>query len=199
MSWAVGFDATWGRDIGYGVPATCDQPACDEQIDRGLGFVCGREPYGGAKGCGLYFCAKHLFLDSHGTPLCDRCSDGQPPFDPKPDLPRWTRHKLTDPSWATWRQAHGHQEPASSGGPLTDVELAMLRFAGEWWRDGSAKEMAIRDRFGISVTRFHQVVNRLIATPAAQEVEPVIVNRLQRIVDTRRALIRRPTAAGQAS
>ena len=27
MSWAVGWDSNWYRDIGYGVPATCEEPA----------------------------------------------------------------------------------------------------------------------------------------------------------------------------
>ena len=86
-------------------------------------------------------------------------------------------------------------ELTSSHG-LSGTELAMLRLAGEWWRDGSAKENAIRDRFGISPTRFHQVVARLIASPAALAAEPAIVRRLQRIVDGRRVRIgRRPSSA----
>jgi hypothetical protein len=56
MSWAVGFDSNWKRDIGYGVPATCDRPGCGTGIDRGLAYVCGGQPYGGEEGCGLYFC-----------------------------------------------------------------------------------------------------------------------------------------------
>ena len=26
MGWSIGFDSKWNRDIGYGVPATCDYP-----------------------------------------------------------------------------------------------------------------------------------------------------------------------------
>lgn len=66
MSWAVGYDAKWHRDIGYGVPATCDYPGCAAEIDRGLGYVCAGEPYGGEHGCGLYFC------DAHGGGILDR-------------------------------------------------------------------------------------------------------------------------------
>ena len=44
MGWAVGFDNNWNRDIGYGVPAICDFPGCGEEIDRGLGYVCGGGP-----------------------------------------------------------------------------------------------------------------------------------------------------------
>lgn len=117
MSWAVGFDATWGRDIGYGVPAVCDQPECTVEIDRGLAYVCGGEPYGGDKGCGLYFCYEHLLLCQDDPQHCDRCCASEKPHEPKPDLPRWTQHKLTDPSWADWRKAHGHPEPTTSGAP----------------------------------------------------------------------------------
>jgi hypothetical protein len=99
MSWAIGFDEHWGRDIGYGVPAFCDHPRCREQIDRGLSHVCGGEPYGGEKGCGLYFCGVHLGSDS----LCSRCRNRKTAFAAKPDHPEWIRHKLTDESWRCWR------------------------------------------------------------------------------------------------
>lgn len=101
MGWAVGYDSTWHRDIGYGVPATCDHPGCGAEIDRGLAYVCGGEPYGGEDGCGLYFCDKHLTGRRH---LCARCEDGSAPFAPTTDTKEWMRHKLTDQSWARWRQ-----------------------------------------------------------------------------------------------
>jgi hypothetical protein len=108
MGWAVGFDSNWGRDIGYGVPTICDQPECDIEIDRGLGWVCGGEPYGGEHGCGLFFCWEHGHLtyteraDDH-PPLCERCVKGEKPFTPKPDVAEWVNWKLTDPSWQQWR------------------------------------------------------------------------------------------------
>lgn len=103
MSWAVGYDSTWGRDIGYGVPAVCDHPKCNAQIDRGLSYVCGGEPYGGKKGCGLFFCNKHLV--GYGPQRCPRCAAYKPPYaHPKPDTREWANWKLTDPSWAQWRK-----------------------------------------------------------------------------------------------
>lgn len=99
MGWSVGYDEKWKRDIGYGVPAYCDHPGCDAEIDRGLAYVCGGEPYGGNTGCGLFFCEKH-----GGGTLCARCERKRKPFDPKPDHPRWTHHKATDPSWDEWRK-----------------------------------------------------------------------------------------------
>lgn len=101
MSWSIGFDTKWNRDIGYGVPAWCDHPECSKKIDRGLAFVCGG-PYWEPDGCGLYFCDKHIFCN--GPPLCERCLDGKEPFTPKPDHPEWIEFKATDESWAEWRK-----------------------------------------------------------------------------------------------
>lgn len=105
MSWAIGFDEHWNRDIGYDVPAYCDYPSCGAKIDRGLSYVCGGEPYGGERGCGLYFCAKHLLWGGYkATQLCERCIERpKKPFVPTPDHPEWLKHKETDPSWAEWR------------------------------------------------------------------------------------------------
>ena len=107
MSWAVGFDTRWQRDIGYGVPAYCDHPRCNAVIDRGLSYVCCKqEPYGGDTGCGLYFCEKHR-LGADGK--CIRCLENRPPFRAKHDHPQWLRHKRTDPSWAKWRAGEGEK------------------------------------------------------------------------------------------
>jgi hypothetical protein len=129
MGWQIGYDSNWDRDIGYGVPSICDHPDCGEEIDRGLSYVCGGEPYGGQHGCGLFFCEAHLL---HGDPIdpdanledydeadarawtaslmstpsvyCQPCLDATAPFKPKPDVPQWTHFKATDPSWAEWRK-----------------------------------------------------------------------------------------------
>jgi len=110
MGWSIGYDSTWDRDIGYGVPAFCDHPDCDAPIDRGLAYVCGSEPYGGDRGCGLYFCDAHRPHwvrppgELRAVNLCERCAPRRRrPFEPKPDTPEWIHHKLTDPSWAEWR------------------------------------------------------------------------------------------------
>lgn len=106
MGWAVG--ELNGRDIGYGVPAICDHPDCTTRIDRGLAYACGGGVMGTVHNCGLFFCGDHLvrFLendDRGGEDVCERCADGLPPFDPKPDVPEWIEHVLTDPSWQQWR------------------------------------------------------------------------------------------------
>lgn len=107
MSWAVGYDTKWQRDIGYGVPSICDFPSCNRIIDRGLAYVCcGEEPYGG-DGCGLYFCDKHAKWTLRGRwHACSRCANYLQPFKPKPDLQSWINHKMTDESWSGWRKAN---------------------------------------------------------------------------------------------
>jgi hypothetical protein len=103
MGWSIGFDSNWNRWIGYGVPAWCDHPKCSEEIDRGLAYVCcDQEPYGGERGCGLFFCGGHrMGLDNR----CPRCTAYKRPYRRiKPEHPRWIEHLLTDESWADWRK-----------------------------------------------------------------------------------------------
>src|SRR6516164_430414 len=100
MGWSIGYDSNWQRDIGYGVPAYCDHPGCKKVIDRGFGYVCGDDIYGGEHGCGLFFCAKHM----NAAQKCVRCAAGHLPFNAKEDHPRWMQHKITDESWEQWRR-----------------------------------------------------------------------------------------------
>ncbi|TYP82044.1 DUF3263 domain-containing protein [Blastococcus xanthinilyticus] len=71
--------------------------------------------------------------------------------------------------------------------PLTDVDLAMLRLAGEFWPTAAGlKERHIRERFGMDPTRFYQRVNAMLDDEAALAAEPLLVGRLRRIRETRR-------------
>lgn len=103
MGWSLGFDPNWKRDVGYGVPAYCDHPGCNEEIDRGLAHVCGGDVYGGDRGCGLYFCGAHLYYHAKLPFLCKRCERLRKPFLAKPDHPDWIQWKLADESWQQWR------------------------------------------------------------------------------------------------
>jgi hypothetical protein len=103
MGWAVGYDDNRKRDIGYGVPAYCDHPQCWAEINRGLGYVCGGQPYGGEKGCGLFFCGHHLSHAREGGPFCPRCARYRDSYKAKPDKWEWVNHKLTHESWQKWR------------------------------------------------------------------------------------------------
>lgn len=73
-----------GREAGYSVEATCDKPGCDAKIDRGLGYLCGREPGGDEFGCGDYFCEDHNY--DHECPVPDPDEQAWLTEDDEPDL-----------------------------------------------------------------------------------------------------------------
>ena len=75
----------------------------------------------------------------------------------------------------------GEGPSLAPAGGLTRREHEMLAFERQWWRRPGAKETAIRDRFGISPTRYYQVLNTLVDRPDAQASDPVLVGRLRRV------------------
>ena len=80
--------------------------------------------------------------------------------------------------------AAGRSRPVSVqvGAPgLTSREQAMLAFERQWWRAAGAKETAIRDRFGLSPTRYYQVLNALVDRSEALAADPLLVRRLRRV------------------
>ncbi|MFG1775021.1 DUF3263 domain-containing protein [Micromonospora sp. NPDC049048] len=70
-------------------------------------------------------------------------------------------------------------------GALTEREQGILAFEQQWWRHAGAKEQAIRDTFGLSATRYYQLLNALLDNPAALAAEPVLVGRLRRLRSSR--------------
>jgi hypothetical protein len=70
-------------------------------------------------------------------------------------------------------------------GGLTERERGILAFEQQWWRHAGAKEQAIRDTFGVSATRYYQLLNALLDNPAALAAEPVLVGRLRRLRSSR--------------
>lgn len=78
-----------------------------------------------------------------------------------------------------------------SDGELSERDRAMLAFERHWWRRSGSKEQAIADRFGMSVTRYYQVLNALLDTPDAIAADPVTVGRLRRLRAARLRATRR--------
>jgi uncharacterized protein DUF3263 len=66
-------------------------------------------------------------------------------------------------------------------GGLTRREREILAFERQWWKYAGAKEQAIRELFDMSATRYYQVLNALIDTPAALSADPMLVKRLRRL------------------
>lgn len=65
-------------------------------------------------------------------------------------------------------------------GGLSDRDRAVLAFEKQHFKYSGSKEQAIRDRFGMSATRYYQVLNALLDRPEALEFDPMVVNRLRR-------------------
>jgi hypothetical protein len=42
-------------------------------------------------------------------------------------------------------------------------------FERKWWKHAGSKEQAVRDTFGLSATRYYQLLNGLPATPPASD------------------------------
>ena len=71
--------------------------------------------------------------------------------------------------------------PAASSGVLSERDMRILEFERQWWKFAGAKEQAIREQFGMSATRYYQVLNALIDQPEALAFDPMLVKRLQRM------------------
>ncbi|MGC4754840.1 DUF3263 domain-containing protein [Micromonospora trifolii] len=76
-------------------------------------------------------------------------------------------------------------QPTDPAAGLTERERAILAFEQQWWRHAGAKEQAVRDNFGISSTRYYQLLNGLLDNPAALAADPVLISRLRRLRSSR--------------
>ena len=75
--------------------------------------------------------------------------------------------------------------PVESPDTLSERDQQILEFERQWWKYSGAKEQAIRDLFDLSPTRYYQVLNQLIDSPAALAADPMLVKRLRRLRESR--------------
>jgi hypothetical protein len=69
---------------------------------------------------------------------------------------------------------------------LAERDRQILDFERGSWKLGVPKERAIRERFGFSPTRYHQLLHRIIDRPEAVAYDPMLVRRLRRVREARR-------------
>lgn len=71
---------------------------------------------------------------------------------------------------------------------MTDTDRAILDFEREnsWWKYAGSKEAEIRERFGLSSTRYYQRLAQLVRDPEAEAYDAFTVRRLRSIVSRRR-------------
>ncbi|MCP2291530.1 DUF3263 domain-containing protein [Nocardia amikacinitolerans] len=70
---------------------------------------------------------------------------------------------------------------AGEGSGLSRRELDILAFERQWWKYAGAKEEAIRELFGMSPTRYYQVLNAVVDRQEALAADPMLVKRLRRL------------------
>lgn len=77
-------------------------------------------------------------------------------------------------------------DPTSTVTAMTPITAAVVAFEARRWNHGGAKAQAIHDVFGMSPHSYYAAVNRVIEDPEALALDPVTVNRLRRLRDSRR-------------
>jgi hypothetical protein len=80
---------------------------------------------------------------------------------------------------------------------LSDRDRAILDFERTWWTEPGPKELAIRRRFGLSATRYYQVLGELLESTEAADYDPLVVRRLRRLRDRRRRARYEGRSAGE--
>ena len=70
--------------------------------------------------------------------------------------------------------------------PLSDRDRAIVDFERSWWAFSGPKATVIRQRFGLSATRYYQLLRALIDSDDALAYDPLVVRRLRRLRDRRR-------------
>ena len=71
---------------------------------------------------------------------------------------------------------------------LDERTRAILDFERSWWTERGTKQRRIRERFGISATRYQQLLMRAIDLPEALRYDPMLVRRLRRLRESRRRM-----------
>jgi hypothetical protein len=77
--------------------------------------------------------------------------------------------------------AHEQEHVGAATGSLSERDREIIAFERQWWKYAGAKEQAIRGLFDMSATRYYQVLNGLIDSPAALEADPMLIKRLRRL------------------
>jgi Protein of unknown function (DUF3263) len=62
----------------------------------------------------------------------------------------------------------------------------ILDFERDWWKHPGPKDPAVRECFGVSLTRYHHMLNRALDLPQSLAYDPMLVRRLRRLRDARR-------------
>jgi hypothetical protein len=77
---------------------------------------------------------------------------------------------------------------SSTASELDELTRGVLELERVGSGRGRSKERAIRERLGITPTRYHQVLAGALERPESLAFDPMLVRRLRRLRDARRRL-----------
>ncbi len=69
---------------------------------------------------------------------------------------------------------------------LTERDKQIIDFERTWWAEPGPKDVAIREQFELSTTRYYQLLNELLDADEAIDYDPLVVRRLRRLRERRR-------------
>ncbi|MEY3088847.1 MAG: hypothetical protein RLZZ208_115 [Actinomycetota bacterium] len=70
---------------------------------------------------------------------------------------------------------------------LSDLEVRILDFERQWWRYAGAKDVGIKEQFGLSTREYYELLNNLIDREDALVASPLLIKRLRRLREARLA------------
>ncbi|MFD4632628.1 DUF3263 domain-containing protein [Streptomyces sp. NPDC058284] len=93
-----------------------------------------------------------------------------------------------DPGDQSAQDPQGARDPQDPGGPsaLSARDRAVLALERRSWPGPGAKERAIREELGMVPVRYYQLLNALLDDARALAHDPITVNRLRRVRESRR-------------
>jgi hypothetical protein len=100
-------------------------------------------------------------------------------------MARGLEHRDEEDTMEATATAHPTALRGSSAADLSERDQQVLAFERQWWKYAGAKEQAIRELFEMSATRYYQVLNSLIDSPAALAHDPMLIKRLRRMRTSR--------------
>lgn len=62
---------------------------------------------------------------------------------------------------------------------ISELDRAILDFERSWWALPGPKEHDIRERLGLSPTRYYKALAELVDSPEAAAYDPLVVRRLR--------------------
>ncbi|MGW5646113.1 DUF3263 domain-containing protein [Saccharopolyspora sp. NPDC003752] len=110
-----------------------------------------------------------------------RLQQRKPNSDPAPGRRLRLAEPITQPIERIVEPPPVPPQPLPPDGELTVRERGILAFESQWWkREGVKKELAVRELFDMSPSRYYQLLNALLDSPVAERADPMLIKRLRK-------------------